>query len=160
MPSRPKATRPSYLPEAPKKPLSPHYALYNSKRWRRYSRRFRTTCAVCDAEGRTVAAAVVDHVVPLSQGGAVWDERNHMGMCHRHHNSKRGYEKRGYCVATQEAADGLCPLDGAEILDKLTGVSKALLRGPEWIESTHPRPGGDPHPPSEVHVFGLRTSQP
>lgn len=77
---------------------------------------------------------VVDHIVPIQQGGAKWDERNHMGMCGHHHNVKRGLEKHGYCVETTQGTGGLIPMDRNEIIDKLTGVADAVE---EWIPSNH-----------------------
>jgi 5-methylcytosine-specific restriction endonuclease McrA len=29
---------------------------------------------------------VTDHIVPISEGGAMWDERNYMALCNSCHN--------------------------------------------------------------------------
>ena len=50
-------------------------------------------CVACLAEGRTVAAAEVDHVVPLHLGGTD-DPSNLQGLCLRHHALKSAKEKR------------------------------------------------------------------
>lgn len=143
MPRLPKPSKPAYRPKIPKRKPSPDYPFYNSKRWRNYSRRFRLLCEVCEGEGRTTAAAVTDHIIPIQQGGAKWDSDNHMGMCHHHHNSKRGYEKRGYVSASQEGRDGLVPQDRQSIIDKLLKTTKTAERGQEWVCSTHPRAEDD-----------------
>ena len=47
-------------------------------------------CAHCLAEGRTVAAVELDHVVPLAQGGGLMDRSNVQGLCERCHRRKTG----------------------------------------------------------------------
>lgn len=55
-----------------------------------------TLCAVCLKKGLLVTGAVVDHIVPISQGGARLDDDNFMSMCHKCHNKKRGHESAGF----------------------------------------------------------------
>ena len=49
-------------------------------------------CAECKAEGYTVAAALVDHIIPLSQGGKDEDS-NYQSLCVTHHNRKIARER-------------------------------------------------------------------
>lgn len=64
--------------------------------WAEYSKRFRAEHPLCgeradgsfDAvhsrcvqQGLETPAQCVDHVVPMSQGGAKWDPSNHMSAC-------------------------------------------------------------------------------
>jgi len=57
-------------------------------------------CCVCDAAGLVVAAAVVDHRVPLWRGGAD-DESNYQSLCVADHDVKTAREaaERGNCAA-------------------------------------------------------------
>ena len=45
-------------------------------------------CVICLEEGIVTQADVVDHIVPIKQGGAKLDETNLQGLCHKHHNKK------------------------------------------------------------------------
>ena len=45
-------------------------------------------CVHCLAEGRTVAAVELDHVVPLAAGGALMNPLNVQGLCDAHHQKK------------------------------------------------------------------------
>lgn len=47
-------------------------------------------CVVCKAP-----ATMVDHIVPINQGGAKLDERNLQSMCDTCHARKRNQESRG-----------------------------------------------------------------
>ena len=136
MPRLPKPEKPAYRPGKPKRKPSSDYKLYNSKRWRDTSKRTRTICEVCEAEGLITDITtgshnrgVVDHIVPMQQGGAVWDADNHMGMCGHHHDIKRGKESHGFCVATAQGRDGLVPNDRQDIIDVLLNNNKEPL----WI---------------------------
>lgn len=62
---------------------------YKSKAWRDYRKFYlmnHPLCVMCEAKGLSVEATVVDHVIPITQGGSVWDCRNHQGLC-KHHNA-------------------------------------------------------------------------
>lgn len=136
MPTIPKSKRPSYLPKRVKVLSSSQKAdqsFYNSKAWRNYSIRYRTTCEICLSLGMQVditsgaigTRGVVDHIVPMQQGGSPWDEANHMGMCGSHHNTKRGMESQGYCVRTTQGVEGLIPKDREEVIERLTRGHRA-----------------------------------
>jgi 5-methylcytosine-specific restriction endonuclease McrA len=145
MPSLPKTAKPTYLPAKAKAKPSSDYKFYNSQRWRNHSRRYRTTCEVCEREGlqRDItpksrhskfagsetttdpsAWGVTDHIVQIQKGGAKWDERNHMGLCGDHHNQKRGLEAHGYAVKTTQGVGGLIPEDREDIINKLMKLDK------------------------------------
>ena len=65
---------------------------------------------------------VTDHIVPISDGGAMWDERNHMAMCNFHHNRKRGYESQGLLIGLSKGLNGLIPTDRLEVVRLLLRV--------------------------------------
>ena len=45
-------------------------------------------CRLCAAQGRVTAADLVDHIVPIADGGAVLDEDNLQSLCRRCHDAK------------------------------------------------------------------------
>ena len=122
----------SYMPQR-KRTASKYgndaYNFYKSQAWRRCSiiyRKNNVLCEVCKSK----PARVVDHIVriesdeqgqPLPIGGAAWDERNHMAMCHGCHNRKRGKEGHGFTVSSKRTSDGLIPMDRKEIIIALRG---------------------------------------
>lgn len=64
--------------------------------WRRRRKRYlarNPLCAECKAEGYTVAAALVDHIIPLSQGGKD-EDNNYQSLCVTHHNRKIARERK------------------------------------------------------------------
>ena len=68
---------------------------YQSARWRGVRAAFlreHPWCGVCAARGRVVAAVVVDHVVPLKDGGERFDWVNLQGLCVSCHNRKTARE--------------------------------------------------------------------
>ena len=62
-------------------------------------------CALCKAEGRTVAAREVDHVVPLHLGGTD-DRANLRGLCKAHHRKVTREQEAGRGVVRGCNADG------------------------------------------------------
>lgn len=72
-----------------------NYRFYNSRAWRRESRRFRIEfplCAECLIEGLTMPGDCVDHIDPIESGGSKWDWDNFQTLCNRHHAIKSGRE--------------------------------------------------------------------
>lgn len=71
-------------------------------------------CALCKAEGRTVAAREVDHIVPLHRGGTD-DRANLQGLCAEHHEAKSAGESALRRGRLGHTADGvpLARLGGA-----------------------------------------------
>lgn len=85
------------------KPLfrdSPRERGYNAG-WDRFSIRYRARnpfCAVCMEKGRLTFCDVVDHKLPLKQGGGLLDPDNVWGLCSVHHSWKGRLE--AYAEAT------------------------------------------------------------
>ena len=68
---------------------------YQSARWRAVRAAFlreHPVCAACAARGRVVAAVVVDHVVPVKDGGARFYPGNLQALCISDHNAKSARE--------------------------------------------------------------------
>lgn len=64
-------------------------------RWRRRRKMYlakNPLCVECKKAGYTVAAALVDHIIPLSQGGKD-EEINYQSLCVMHHNQKIAKER-------------------------------------------------------------------
>lgn len=65
--------------------------LYRSKRWRVLARRVlreQSLCATFCGE----LATEVDHIVPVEDGGAMWDRNNLQGLCKSCHSSKTRHD--------------------------------------------------------------------
>lgn len=68
---------------------------YRSTPWRKLRAlkvRQSPICEVCAVEGRVSAVEVIDHIIPITEGGAPLDINNLQSMCSRHHNIKSGRE--------------------------------------------------------------------
>ena len=123
MPNLPKSLRPAYLPpiERERKPTSDQ-KLYHSERWQsvRWNQILRVPyCEIHQAAGVLVDCtqyAPVDHIVPVTFGGAELDERNLMTLCKACHDRKSGFERHEKClVGTMEGENGLIPKEGAKM---------------------------------------------
>ena len=55
--------------------------------------RIEPNCRTCRVEGRTTAATEVDHVVPISEGGALLDLANTQSLCVDHHADKSAADR-------------------------------------------------------------------
>lgn len=78
--------------------LDTEVGFYQSKDWRVLRAavlRESPLCLACKAHGRLVAAGVVDHVVPLKDGGARFDRANLQPLCVSCHNRKTARETAG-----------------------------------------------------------------
>lgn len=121
------------LPWAPKKQPQPFQRSfensnqkdYNSKLWRDTSKQNlmdNPLCAVCQADGRTKEAALTDHLIPINSGGSFLDSRNHMSMCHGHHNRKSGMERhRSPLIEATGEENELIPVKRSDIFNVLLG---------------------------------------
>lgn len=100
MPTIIKPPRRPWLPE--RKPhagrKNDNSAVYNSTRWRKARLVFLNTnplCVACGEMGSTVAATVVDHIIPINQGGSVWSTCNWQALCKACHDKKSAREAHG-----------------------------------------------------------------
>lgn len=104
MPNAPKPIRPHWVPE--RKAFGrrkDNSKFYNGRKWRKFSKSFRERnplCVKCEAEGRTTAAAVCDHIQGLDflldNDIDPIQESECQSLCHQCHNSKSGREAHGY----------------------------------------------------------------
>lgn len=97
MATMPKPKRKSYLPkrEAQGRRLHANSQFYQSQQWRRVRASFladHPLCEECQKRGLVVAARVVDHIVPINEGGERYDPRNFQALCDKCHNKKSGRE--------------------------------------------------------------------
>jgi 5-methylcytosine-specific restriction protein A len=54
---------------------------------------------MCLKEGKTVLSQCVDHIIPITQGGEIWNMDNMQALCNSHHSQKTKQEqqnKRNY----------------------------------------------------------------
>ena len=68
---------------------------YQSRQWRTVRAAYlreHPLCGACGAKGLLVAARVVDHVLPIKDGGARFDTANLQSLCVPCHNSKTARE--------------------------------------------------------------------
>ena len=66
-------------------------SLYWSRPWRRARLAYLAAhplCVACTAAGRVTAAEEVDHITPVANGGAAWDEANLQSLCKSCHSAK------------------------------------------------------------------------
>lgn len=74
-----------------------NYSFYASTRWRNFTKKYRRLnplCIHCLKEGKTTMTEVVDHRIPIRQGGDKWNSDNLQGLCHYHHNRKSATDKK------------------------------------------------------------------
>lgn len=71
---------------------------YQSRQWRVVRAAFlreNPLCAACAGRGGLVPAKVVDHVVPIKDGGARYEATNLQALCISCHNRKTARESAG-----------------------------------------------------------------
>ena len=77
-----------------------NYAIYNKEPWRSVSVQTRIdnpVCAMCGHEDHDYTHFMLDHIIPISQKGAIYDSRNHQVLCkHPCHDKKSGKDQKGY----------------------------------------------------------------
>lgn len=70
-------------------------AFYRAAPWRKLratKMQYNPLCEECTRNGRVVSATMVDHIKPISEGGAMLDMENLQSLCNRCHNIKSGRE--------------------------------------------------------------------
>ena len=70
---------------------------YNSRRWRAVRKNYiggHPLCKFCKEKGLIKEGKVVDHIIPISQGGAEWNEKNFQTLCTSCHNRKSSKEAK------------------------------------------------------------------
>ncbi len=81
------------------KPKEKQEPFYNTRAWKDKLRKDYITnnpfCEQCAKMGIIKEGRVIDHIIPISQGGAKRDERNYQTLCDQCHNVKRGRERHG-----------------------------------------------------------------
>jgi 5-methylcytosine-specific restriction enzyme A len=86
----------------------PYRKIYSSRRWRAVRMahlQAEPLCRSCKAEGRVAAATIVDHVKPMKQGGAPFDDANLQGLCSPCHSAKSIREGSRYGGAPSREDD-------------------------------------------------------
>ena len=71
---------------------------YKTRRWRRIREIALTKsplCVHCRDVGRVTPARVVDHIIPVRQGGEFWSLDNLATLCDSCHSHKSGRESHG-----------------------------------------------------------------
>ena len=66
-----------------------HQKIYKSARWKRLREDYLTENPYCECER---LATVVDHKIPIKNGGAIWEWSNLQSMCRYCHNRKTAKE--------------------------------------------------------------------
>ena len=81
-------------------------------RWQRLAKQFlrqpeNVLCRLCQAEGRTVQAQVVDHIIPHKGDPTLfWDPSNWQPLCKSHHSRDKQAEERGFKARRRVGPDG------------------------------------------------------
>lgn len=76
--------------------VHPNHDFYTSRAWKRLRvvvLREHPFCVECLKQKRYTPATVVDHIVPINQGGAPLDEANLQPLCSSCHNKKSATER-------------------------------------------------------------------
>lgn len=73
---------------------------YYTSRWVKHSKRIRAQVSKCQVSGEVLSMSklVVDHIIPVTEGGAFWDSRNHQVISIVEHNKKTARERSGSTI--------------------------------------------------------------
>jgi hypothetical protein len=128
MPSLPKPKRPSYREKARRRTSDSAYNIHKLYRWKKLSRKARSSswCLVCEKEGVIAPAEDLDHAIRLQEGGAPWDSRNFLPLCKYHHGKKTNMEVNGYKPPSIPGEGGLIPESLEEIVEDVYKSSSSL----------------------------------
>ncbi len=96
MPTFPEPQKKKWITK-PKSKAWTDSTFYNSRRWRavrnNYIRCY-ALCKICKNKGLVVEGKVVDHIIPITQGGDKWNEKNFQTLCTSCHNRKSSKEAK------------------------------------------------------------------
>lgn len=67
---------------------------YDTARWQKCRRSKLSRDPICEG-CETRPGQHVDHITPVSKGGAIWKPSNWQSLCHNCHNAKTGAERAG-----------------------------------------------------------------
>ena len=98
MPSKPNKVNRPWVVKSSGKRLKDDSKFYNSWAWRKFRKSYierNPLCVMCEAEGIVTPAQIVDHIIPMRQGGAKFDENNLQSLCKHHHDVKSGKDRHG-----------------------------------------------------------------
>lgn len=71
--------------------------LYNSRAWRKVSKanlKENPLCVMCERQNIITQATVTDHILPVEQGGLIWDAVNHQSLCRSCHAVKSANDRK------------------------------------------------------------------
>lgn len=94
------------------------------RRWEEYRANYLAQNPDCQQCGDP--ATVVDHIVPVEQGGSFWDPRNHQPMCKRCHDAKSATENGGF---GNRRADAFSPAIPTTVICGPPGAGKTTWVG-------------------------------
>ena len=125
MPNLPRPDRKKYLPKqrTDRKPTSDQ-AFYNKAVWAKARLYYRTENPLCEVSaeaGQVVPGEVVDHIIPISNGGARLDPKNLMTLSAKIHDIKSGMESKASPLIGWDYNDNgdKIPIDRSLIIQKL-----------------------------------------
>ena len=97
MPSKPTPKRKPWQEErVPHQRSIDNSRIYNGRKWRNFRDvrlQEEPLCRFCTEKGLVVEATVLDHIVRIVDGGAVYTRANTQPLCTKCHNSKSGRER-------------------------------------------------------------------
>jgi 5-methylcytosine-specific restriction endonuclease McrA len=117
MPNLPRPDRRKDKPRrTERKPSNQEF--YNSTGWRKTRAYYLAQYPLCEvslAEGRTVPGEVIDHIIPISVGGAKMDARNFMTLSKQVHDKKSALEAHVSPLVAWDYNDSMekIPAEGA-----------------------------------------------
>lgn len=106
--------------------------------WTMTSRLYRQAnpvCAICEAQGVVKDATpgekkgVVDHIVRVNAGGAIYDAQNLMTVCQYHHDAKSRLEGMGWTCATFGKYGNFVPSNKEQTIEMLSSLLAMVGKG-------------------------------
>jgi len=115
-----KSVRPSWVTNNKVRQATNKVFDYGRRKWRNFAenhKRKDPLCAHCQMEGKTKLGQVTDHIIPINEGGNLWDMRNIQNLCRIHDNMKRSRESRGYVSPSYGDYGDLLPATSLDLYD-------------------------------------------